>query len=314
MRILLASPIDEAAIDYLRRTHDVVLAIDADEEEFAVAVGDCEAVVFRSGVTISARCMARAPNLRLLIRAGCGLDNVDSDYAYNRGIALHSIPEPAAQAVAEMAFALMLALARDLREADRLLRQGHWAKHALEGRLLSGNTLGIVGVGNIGTRVGQLGVAWGMRALGCVGHPSPEVAAKLGAQGIKLVAFDELMARADFVCLHVPLADTTRNLVDARVLARMKPGAMLVNMSRGGVVDEAALYEALVEGGRLRGAALDVHCAEGEGLISPLAGLPNVILTPHIGSTTEDTQRQIGARVVEIVEEYTAAQATARLS
>jgi len=166
--------------------------------------------------------------------------------------------------------------------------------------------LGIVGAGNIGSRVGQLGAAWGMQPVGCVEDPSAIVEAQLKRMGIRLTDLDEVASSADFLSIHVPLTESTRHLVDARVLSRMKTGAYLINLARGGVVDEKALYKELIAGGRLRGAALDVHEAEGEGKISPLATLPNVILTPHIGAMTADAQRDIGRRAVAIIDSFVA--------
>lgn len=301
MRVLIASSIDQDAINTLRKRHDVVCAFNAREDILQSVIKDREVVIFRSGVNITAEIMDCAPDLQLLIRAGCGLDNVDLAYVSKRGVKVLRISEPAAQAVAEMTLALMLALARNLREADHLLRKGHWAKHQLVGHLLSNKILGIVGAGNIGTRVGQVGAVLDMQPIGCVEDPSAKRAAELLKKGIVLTDFDEVLSRADFLCIHVSLKDSTHNLIDSDALSRVKPGAFLVNVARGGVVDEEALYKELIEGGRLRGAALDVHRHEGDGKISPLARLPNVILTPHIGSTTIDTQRQIGRRVVEIL-------------
>jgi D-3-phosphoglycerate dehydrogenase len=201
----------------------------------------------------------------------------------------------------------MLALARNLREADRLMREGHWAKYELEGRLLSGKVLGILGCGSIGTRVGQLGAAFGMIPIGCVEAPTAEIELGLRAKGIRLASLDEIVSRADFLSVHVPLTPATRNLINADLLSRVKLGSFLVNLARGGVADEAALCNELKAGTRLRGAALDVHQHEGEGKISPLATLPNVILTPHIGAMTVDTQHQIGHRVVQIITEFAVA-------
>lgn len=304
LRILIASSIYADTIEQLRTQHDVKCAFNAKEDALQHLIHDREVLIFRSGVNISATVMACAPDLKLLIRAGSGTDNLDLAYVREHNIELIRVPEPGAKAVAEMSFAFMLALARNLLEADRLTRQGRWAKQQFSnGVALGGKTLGIVGAGNIGARVGEMGVAWGMQVLGCVEHPSPQVAAKLSAKGIRLTSFDEIVTKADFLSLHVPLKDTTRNLVDDDVLARMKPGAYLINLARGGVVDEQALYDALVEG-RLRGAALDVHREEGDGKVSILAELPNVILTPHIGAGTIDSQREIGERVLEIMEEW----------
>jgi D-3-phosphoglycerate dehydrogenase / 2-oxoglutarate reductase len=301
VKILLASSIDPGAIETLERDHDVVRAFNAPEERLAELVEDREAVVFRSGVSISARVIDAAPNLNLLVRAGSGLDNIDVPHAAARGIQVVRVPGSSAQPVAEMTFALLLSVARNVTLADRLLREGHWPKATLGGPLLTGKTIGIIGAGRIGSRVGEMGAAWGMRAIGCVDRGSAAVDASLAARGITLTDFDTVVAESDFLCLHVPLDERTRHFIDADVLGRMKPGSFLVNLARGGVVDEQALHAALTEGGTLRGAALDVHELEGEGVVSALATLPNVVLTPHIGAMAWDAQRLIGERVVELL-------------
>ncbi|MCX6049056.1 MAG: NAD(P)-binding domain-containing protein [Chloroflexi bacterium] len=308
MKILIASSIDADTIATLRKDHDVVCDFHAKTETLPALLKDREVLIFRSGISITAEVMASAPQLKLLVRAGSGFDNIDMDYVQAHNLALFRIPEPGAKAVAEMSFALMLTLARNILEADRLTKQGRWAKNELTGYALTGRTLGIVGAGNIGSRVGELGVAWGMRVIGCVANPSAKVLSSLHEKGIRLTSFDEVIETADYVSLHVPLSDSTRNMINADVLGRMKPGAFLINLARGGVVDELALYQALTEG-QLRGAGMDVHKAEGEGKISPLAGLSNVILTPHIGAGTFDAQREIGERIVEIIETFVAEQA-----
>ena len=303
MRLLVASPIHADALAALEQEHDVRLAIGAPEAELAAAAADREAIIFRSGVTIGAEALG-APALRLLVRAGSGLDNLDLDLVKRRGIELHRIPGPGAQAVAELTFGLMLGLARGIVHADRQLRAGHWIKSELVGYNLRGKRLGIVGLGSIGTRVAQLGQAWGMRPIGCVDHPTDERRAAFATMGIDLGDFDAVLGEGDFVTVHVPLGSATRNLIGAPELARMKAGAYLVNIARGGVVDEAALAEALAPRGHLRGAALDVHVAEGEGRVSPLADLANVILTPHIGAQTIDAQEEIGREIVAIIRRF----------
>ena len=299
MKVLLASPIDPAATEILRDRHDLAQAAAGDLRS---AVVDAEIVVLRSGPTLSADVLAEAPRLRLVVRAGSGLDNIDVDAARARGITVARIAGMSAAPVAELTFALLLALARKVTLADRLIRDGRWPKPQLSGPLLRGKTLGVVGAGNIGGLVGQMGFAWGMHVLGCVARPNATLSEQLAQRGITLTDFDEVVEQADFVTLHVPLCHTTRHLVDAEVLDRMRPASLLVNMARGGVVDEKALHEALIQGGTVAGAALDVHEAEGEGTISPLAALQNVVLTPHIGAMAVDTQRLIGARVLELVE------------
>lgn len=302
MRILIASYIDPDAIEALSQEHDVICAFDASEEELTEVIADREILIFRSGVQITAEVMSAAPDLRLIMRAGSGYDNVDLDYVQEQSIRLIRIPGPGAQAVAEMSFALMLALARNLFFADQQWRRGRWVKHEIEGHLLAGKVLGIVGAGNIGRRTGALGVAWGMDVLGCVEFPRPETHAALRERGIHAASLEEVLAQSDFVSVHVPLTASTRNMIGAEELSLMKRGSYLINLARGGVVDELALYDALVAG-HLAGAGLDVHEHEGDGNLSPVAGLDNVILTPHIGASTVDSQRQIGQIMVGYVKE-----------
>jgi D-3-phosphoglycerate dehydrogenase len=303
MKILVASRLEQSAIRQLQRSHDVICTFDQPTRDLSSLIRDREALVFRSGVEITRPLMDCAPALKLLVRAGCGLDNLDCEYVRKRGIVLRRISEPAAQAVAEMALALMFALARNIRHADAMLRHGQWAKDTLEGHLLAGKVLGIVGAGNIGSRLGVLASSVGMDPIGCIADPTPTVVQTLRDKGITVADFRTVLSTADFVSVHVPLNDSTRNLINGRALSLMKKGSYLINLARGGVVDETALYAALATG-RLCGAALDVHEHEGQGQISPLAQLSNVVLTPHIGASTVETQQQIGVRVVEIIEAF----------
>ena len=302
MRILVASKIDPAALATLQAGHDVITAVGAPRDELLALVADREALIFRSGLDIDRALLDAAPALHTIVRAGSGLDNLDLDRVRARGIHLERVPGPGARAVAELTFALFLGLARQIVEVDRLLRSGHWSKNEVVGWNLGGKTLGVIGLGSIGTTVAGLGQGWGMHVIGCVEHASPERSAQFHDKGIELVSFDEVLERGDFVSIHVPLGPATRGLIGARQLARMKPGSFLVNIARGGVVDEAALLDALTHGDRPAGAGLDVHLAEGHGKVSPLAALPNVIVTPHIGATTVDAQREIGVEIVRIIE------------
>ena len=301
MKVLLASPIDPGATKALHSRHDLVESTGLD---LRWAITDAEVVILRSGPVLSEEVLAAAPALRVVLRAGSGLDNIDVDAARARGIRVIRIAGMSAAPVAELTFALLLALARKVTIADRLIREGRWPKHELSGPLLRGRTLGVVGAGNIGGLVGQMGDAWGMRVLGCVARPSRAVGEQLAQRGITLAKFDALVEQADFLTLHVPLDATTEHLVDANVLDRMRCGSLLVNMARGGVVDEKSLFDALTLGRTVAGAALDVHGTEGDGTIPLLAALPQVVLTPHIGAMAVDAQRQIGARVLELVEAW----------
>jgi phosphoglycerate dehydrogenase-like enzyme len=304
VKILLASPIDPGTAAVLSESHDVVRPASPAPEALRDAIADRDAVVVRSGVMLSADVLAAAPALRLLVRAGAGLDNIDLDQARAQGLRVVKIPGMSAPAVAEFTFALLLSLARKVTVADRHLRAGHWPKPELGGLLLHGKTLGVVGAGNIGGLVGQMGAAWGMHAIGCVANPNDTIAQQLLGRGVRLVDFDEVLTTSDFLCLHTPLDESTRHLVGAHALSRMKPGSLLVNVARGGVVDEAALLEALARGDTVAGAALDVHEREGEGNRSRFAELDNVVLTPHIGAMAVDSQRLIGERIIELVRAY----------
>ncbi|MDC3224079.1 hypothetical protein OAU26_04015 [Mariniblastus sp.] len=298
MKILIASKIHPDTVAELRLTHDVMERINASENELCEIIADRDVLVFRSGVQINRTVLANAANLKLLIRAGSGLDNLDLPFATELGIDLVRIPEPGAQAVAELAFGLMLNLAREIRLVDNELRRGHWAKQQTTGYTLHKKTLGIVGAGNIGSRVGEMATAWGMQAVGCVQHADQADADHLQRCGIRLANLKEVVSSADFLTIHVPKTESTFNLINREVISWMKPDSFLVNLARGGVLDEKALYDALQSQEGPIGAALDVHEQEGGGAISPLAKLSNVILTPHIGATTVDTMREIGDRIL----------------
>lgn len=302
MRILILSDVDADALDRINQRHEIVDARGVAEQALPRLASDCDVIVFRSGVQVGADLMRHAPNLRLVIRAGSGIDNLDLDYIQTHGIRLARIPKPGAFAVAELTFAAMLALSRNLLEADAGTRRGAWLKHKLDNYLLRGKTLGVVGAGNIGSQVGRMGAAWGMRVVGCVETLNHAVERKLAALGIEAMTLGEVAVLADYISIHVPLQDSTRHLIGRDFLSRTKPGAYLINMARGGVVDEEALHEWLVRTDGLRGAALDVHENEGPGKISPLADLKNVILTPHMGATTIDTQREIGKEIESVIE------------
>lgn len=303
MRILVASKIDKDALATLQATHDVVTAVGASRPDLERLMADREALVFRSGIDIDRALLDAAPQLRTIVRAGSGLDNLDLAEVAARGIHLQRIPGPGARAVAELTFGLFLGLARQIVLVDRLLRDGHWAKNEVTGWNLGGKTLGVVGLGSIGSTVAHLGRGWDMRVIGCVDHPNAEREARFAAQGVELLTLPEVLEQSDFLSIHVPLGPDTRGLIGRDELARMKPGSFLVNIARGGVVDEAALLDALTAGERPAAAGLDVHIAEGEGKVSPLAALPNVIVTPHIGATTVDAQREIGVEIVQIIED-----------
>ena len=231
-----------------------------------------------------------APDLRLIARTGVGLDSIDLEAARARGVAVAWTPEAPADSVAELTVGLIVSLARQVLLADRELRRGVWQRRT--GWLVGARTVGIVGLGRIGGRVARLLRPFGCRLLAT--DPDPAAAARASEVGAALVPLEELLARSDVVTLHVPLLETTRGLIDAPRLAAMRPGALLVNTSRGEVVDEAALLLAL-EAGRLGGAALDVF--QDEPYAGPLAARDDVILTAHMGSCSDEGRKamELGA-------------------
>lgn len=276
----------------------------APESKLISLIQDRDVLIFRSGVKISREVLENGNQLKLIIRAGSGVDNIDLAAVNDMDLQLIRIPQPGAKAVAELTFALMLALSRELIRADISTRQGEWLKTQLTGYLLTGKVLGIIGVGNIGSRVGDLGSSWGMEVIGFDIIDTQDFHEEVLKKGIKLVGFEEVLSRADYLSLHVPLSQDTRNLIDEQQLSAMKPGSYLINLARGGIVNEQALYRELTTENRLRGAGLDVHEFEGVGKISRLADLSNVVLTPHIGAMTIDSQKEIGSRILSTINNF----------
>jgi D-3-phosphoglycerate dehydrogenase len=254
-------------------------------EELLAAAGDYDAFIIRSRTKIDRAVLDKAVHLKLVARPGTGLDNVDTEYAKSKGVTVVNSPESLVEGVAEHVVLLMLALSRKLPTADQSTRAGKWEKNSLMGKELKGKVLGIVGLGRIGKRIAEIARTLGMSVLfyDVITIP-PDVVAGLGA---KVVSLDEVFGTSDFITLHVPMTPQTAHMVNAARLAQMKKTAFLVNTSRGGVIDEAALADALAQG-RIAGAALDVF--EKEPPSGPILSAPNAILTPHIGGQTEEAQ------------------------
>lgn len=296
--VVVLDPVASGVLAELGRDCDLRVRLQPDPAELPALLAESDVAVVRSGVQLTAAAIGTGGRLRAIVRAGSGTDNIDLAAARRAGVTVCNAPGASARSVAECALALMLALSRKICLADRQLRSGIWDKPGLSGTELAGRTLGVVGLGRIGSRIADLGRALGMRVVGCVERPTPERRTALLGRDIDLAGFADLLAASDVLCLAVPLTERTRGLIGARELALMKPSAHLVNVSRGGVVDEQALHEALRSGG-LAGAGIDTPLREGEP--SVLAGLDNVVLTPHIGAMTQEAQDRVGAVVVESV-------------
>ena len=250
-------------------------------------------LIVRSRTKITKEIIEKAKNCKIIARVGVGLDNIDLDAAKAKDIRVINAVEGAMTAVAEQVLGLMLSLARNIARADREIRNGNWLKKELMGTELKGKYLGIVGLGNIGKRLGRLAKGLNMNIIGYDVIPIDEEFVK--DVGLMKTDLDTLLQSSDYVSLHVPLLDSTYHMIDAKKLAIMKPTAKIINTSRGGVIDEKALYDA-IKNGNLGGAALDVFEKE-PATDSPLATLPNVILTPHIGAQTKEAQ-SLAANVI----------------
>ena len=294
MRVLVAEALGQAGLDRLAGEHEVDVRLGLERDQFLATLPDYDALIVRSQVNVDAAAIAAGTRLKVVGRAGVGVDNIDLDAATRGGIVVVNAPTANTLAAAEHTLALILALARRVAAADASVRRGEWRRAAFMGTELGGKTLGIVGLGRVGLAVADRARAFAMTLLGSDPIVGPDVAA---AHGVRLVEVDELISQSDIVTLHVPLVAQTRGLLDAARLARMKHGALLINVARGGLVDEAALADAL-SAGRLGGAALDVFEQEPLG-DAVLVSAPNTVLTPHLGASTAEAQDRASLEVVE---------------
>jgi len=267
-----------------------------DAEALPDALQGCDALIVRSRTKVTAALLDAVPSLKVVGRAGVGVDNIDLDAAKARGVLVVNAPTATSLAVAELTVGLVFALARHIPRADASMKRGEWAKKSLKGVELYGKTLGILGFGRIGVETGKRAAALGMTLLAYDPYLSPEEIARRGAESVSLEA---LYRRADFISLHLPLTEETKGLLDAAAFDAMKEGVRIVCAARGGIIDESALLDAL-ERGKVSGAALDVFAQEPPGA-SALVAHPNVIATPHIGAQTAESQTRVAEHILEEV-------------
>ncbi|MCB1058168.1 MAG: phosphoglycerate dehydrogenase [Acidobacteria bacterium] len=295
--ILIADPLDSSGVEILRASGARVHQMTADEKpRLLEMLPDYDALVVRSATKVTAEVLAAGKRLRVVGRAGIGVDNVDVKAATERGILVVNAPTANMMSATEHTFALLLALARRVPPADASMKSGTWDRKTFVGTELQGKTLGIIGFGRIGQRVAHRARGFEMKVLAYDPFLDPAVARR---EEVEPVTLDELLPRADMVTLHTPLTEQTRNLLNRQRLAAMKPGALLINCGRGGVLDEAALLE-LLESGHLGGAGLDVY-AEEPVTDFALAKHPKVVATPHIGAQTREAQLRIAHDTAEMV-------------
>ncbi len=294
MRILVVEALAAEGIELLRRHHDVDEKLGLPREEIAAILPEYDALVVRSQVKADAELIAAGTRLVVIGRAGVGVDNVDLEAATRAGITVVNAPTGNTIAAAEHTLALMYGLARRTAPADASIRRGEWRRSQFTGVELRGKTLGIIGVGKIGQAIAKRARAMEMTVLGSDPFVTPEQAANLG---VELVSFDDLIARADVITVHVPRTRTTTGLINAAAIGKMKPGVMLINVARGGVMDEQDVADAL-RAGRIAGAAFDVFNTEPP-TGSPLLDAPNTLLTPHLGASTVEAQVAVAEEVAE---------------
>jgi D-3-phosphoglycerate dehydrogenase / 2-oxoglutarate reductase len=300
MKVIVADKISARGVQLLKEQPgwNVVLTT---KDNLVTEIADAQALIVRSATKVTSELLDKAPNLRCVGRAGVGVDNIDLEAATKRGIIVMSTPGGNAVSVAEHTFALMLSLARQVPRLDKAFHEGRWEKSSAAGMEMSGKTLGLIGLGRIGSEVAMRAEAFDMRVLGYDPYIS-EAAAK--EFSVELVPLDRLLAESDFVSLHTALSPATQNLINAQTLAKMKKGAFIINAARGELIEEAALADAL-KSGHIGGAGLDVFAVEPP-KNSPLIGLPNVIATPHIAGSTTEAQEEVGTQVAVQVKDYLA--------
>lgn len=302
--VVVSDPLPDDTLAPLRAACDVRRADGRDREELLAAVPDATVLIVRSGTRVDREVLDRAPRLKGVVRAGAGLDNVDTEAARDAGVAVANTPGANAVSVAELTVGLAIALARRIPDAAQHVRQGEWDRAAFQGAELAGRTAGVLGLGRIGRQVARRLGAFDMTVLAHDPYVSDDDCRCAGAEPVGL---GQLLARADLLTVHLPRNPATEGLLGERELALVKPGLHLVNTSRGGILDEDALTRALKDG-RVAAAALDVFAVEPP-RESPLVGLPNVLPTPHLGAGTAQAQRRAGEEAVRIALEMVAAQA-----
>jgi D-3-phosphoglycerate dehydrogenase / 2-oxoglutarate reductase len=297
MRILVTETLSERGLALLRRDFDVDVREELAKDGLAAAIEPYDALIVRSQTQVTAEVIEAGENLKVVARAGIGLDNVDVEAATRRGVMVVNAPQSNILSAAEHTLALLLSQARMIPQADRALKQGEWARSRFQGVELAGKTLGVVGLGRVGAMVAHRAAAFGMRIIAFDPYVSRDRAKEMGVE--LMPGLEAVLVQADFLTIHLPRTPETEGLIGERELALMKDGARLVNTARGGIVDEDALAKTLKDG-HLGGAALDVFATEPT-TESPLFELDDVVVTPHLGASTVEAQDKAGTAIAEMV-------------
>lgn len=302
MRVLISDNLAQVGVDILKQAGlEVDVKTGLGPDEIKAVIGGYEGLIIRSATKVTADLLESASRLKVVGRAGIGLDNVDIPAASQKGVIVMNAPDGNATTTAELAISMMMSLSRNIPQATASMKSGKWEKKKFMGHELSGKTFGVVGIGRIGSIAANRAQGLKMKTIAYDPHMPREVAEKIG---VELVGLDELAARSDYISVHVPLTKETKHLLSTEFFGAMKPSGMLIDCARGGVCDEAALYEAL-KSGRIAGAALDVFAQEPTTLENcPLLGLDNFICTPHLGASTSEAQENVAVAIAEQVADY----------
>ena len=299
-KVLISDALSPRAVEmFAARGIDVDVAPGLAPEELKARIGGYDGLTVRSATKVTSGLLARAPNLKVIGRAGIGVDNIDVPAATERGIVVMNTPYGNSITAAEHTIAMLFALCRQIPAADRSTQAGKWEKSRFMGVELTGKTLGIIGCGNVGSIVAERALGLRMKVIAYDPFLSPERAVVLGLEKVTL---DTLLARSDFITLHTPLTEATKNLIDARAIAKMKQGVRLVNCARGGLVVEDDLAAAL-DSGHVAGAAIDVFVEE-PAIANPLFGRENVVATPHLGAATAEAQENVALQIAEQMADF----------
>lgn len=301
MKILISDPLSKKGLEILERAKNIQydVKIGLSPEELKKILPQYDAIIIRSETKLKADIIEAGNRLRVIGRAGIGLDNVDIPAATKKGIVVMNTPQENAIAAAEHTIALMLSISRKIPQATASMRAGKWEKKRFMGVELYQKTLGLVGIGVIGTIVADRARGLRMKVIGYDPYLSPDVAEK---KGVELVSFDELLSRSDFISVHTPLTEETKNLIDRNAISKMKKGVILINCARGGIINEKDLYEG-IQSGKVAGAALDVFEKE-PAIGNPLVELEEVVCTPHLGASTEEAQENVAIAIAQQVVDY----------
>ncbi|MFA5793785.1 MAG: hydroxyacid dehydrogenase [Candidatus Brocadiia bacterium] len=299
MNVLVTDKIDMAAIDKMKSAG---LSVDAKfgiaPEELVKIIGNYNVLVVRSATKVTKDVIDSGKNLKLVVRGGVGMDNIDAAAAKAANIKVENTPEASSVSVAELAIGMMLSLIRKIAIADSTMKQGKWEKKTLEGVELYKKTLGLIGIGRIGYEVAKRAVAFGMDIVAYDPYlkPVPDYITKLG---VKMLSLDEVLKNSDYISLHLPMTPESKNMLNAGAFAKMKQGVRIVNCARGGIINENDLAEA-IKSGKVGGAAIDVYEKEPAAPDNPLRGLGDkVVLTPHLGASSSEGQARVGDAVAD---------------